>query len=144
MTVQLEIGFAQFELRCDFADWFELRGLRNCDITHHAIHTFHPIRAANYTAPSLTDNLLRTRCVEVIETELDTSRTVGSGRASRAGRIRAGGQPQKILENKKMNRTDLLETAAGYLAGITTGFAFVLLYVALATPVVETVEKLLA
>lgn len=43
-----------------------------------------------------------------------------------------------------MNRTELLETAAGYLAGITTGFAFVLLYVALATPVVETVEKLIA
>ena len=43
-----------------------------------------------------------------------------------------------------MSRTELMETAAGYVAGITTGFAFVLLYVALATPVVETVEKLIA
>ena len=43
-----------------------------------------------------------------------------------------------------MNRTELMESVAGYVAGITTGFAFVLLYVALATPVVETVEKLIA
>ncbi|HEY0306198.1 MAG TPA: hypothetical protein VGC44_14590 [Longimicrobiales bacterium] len=43
-----------------------------------------------------------------------------------------------------MNRTELLETAAGYAAGITTGLAFVLLYVLLATPVVETVQKFVA
>ncbi len=53
-------------------------------------------------------------------------------------------KPQKLLENKKMNRTELLETVAGYAAGITTGLAFVVLYVLLATPVVETVEKLIA
>lgn len=53
-------------------------------------------------------------------------------------------KPQKLLENKKMNRTELLETVAGYAAGITTGLAFVLLYVLLATPVVETVQKFIA
>jgi hypothetical protein len=48
------------------------------------------------------------------------------------------------MENKKMNRSELLETAAGYLAGITTGFAFVALYVALTAPVAETVVRLLS
>ena len=43
-----------------------------------------------------------------------------------------------------MNRTELFETAAGYVAGITTGFAFVVLYVAVTAPVAETVLKLLA
>ena len=43
-----------------------------------------------------------------------------------------------------MNRSELMESVAGYVAGITTGFAFVLLYVLLATPVVETVEKFIA
>ena len=43
-----------------------------------------------------------------------------------------------------MNRSEIMETVAGYIAGITTGFAFVALYVLLATPVVETLEKLIA
>lgn len=43
-----------------------------------------------------------------------------------------------------MNRSDLFETVAGYLAGITTGCAFIALYVALTAPVAETVVKLLA
>ncbi len=42
-----------------------------------------------------------------------------------------------------MNRSELIETVAGYLAGITTGCAFVALYVALATPVAETALKFL-
>jgi hypothetical protein len=43
-----------------------------------------------------------------------------------------------------MNRHELLEAAAGYVAGITTGLAFVVLYVALAAPVAETVQKLIS
>ncbi len=43
-----------------------------------------------------------------------------------------------------MNRTELLETAASAIAGITTGCAFVLLYVLLATPVAETVQEFVA
>lgn len=43
-----------------------------------------------------------------------------------------------------MNRSERLETAAGYLAGITTGLAFVALYVALSAPVVETVLKFIS
>ena len=54
------------------------------------------------------------------------------------------GQSLKLLEDKKMNRNELLETAAGYAAGITTGLAFILLYVALAAPVSETVQKLIS
>lgn len=40
-----------------------------------------------------------------------------------------------------MDRTELLENVAGWVAGITTGVLFIVLYVALATPVVETVQK---
>ena len=43
-----------------------------------------------------------------------------------------------------MNRYELLETAAGYAAGITTALAFILLYVALAAPVAETAQKLIS
>ena len=43
-----------------------------------------------------------------------------------------------------MNRTELFETAAGYVAGVTTGLAFVILYVALTAPVAETVLKFVA
>jgi hypothetical protein len=43
-----------------------------------------------------------------------------------------------------MNRTELFETAASYIAGISTGLAFVVLYVALSAPVTETVLKLIA
>jgi hypothetical protein len=74
----------------------------------------------------------------------------GMNRPYRQQRWQAGlediepAEPQKVLENKKMNRTELLETAAGYAAGITTGLAFILLYVLVATPVVETVQKFIA
>ena len=47
----------------------------------------------------------------------------------------------KHMENKKMDRTELLETAASWVAGIATGCAFVALYVALTAPVAETVLK---
>ena len=40
-----------------------------------------------------------------------------------------------------MNRTELLENVAGWVAGIATGVAFVVLYVALAGPVAETAMK---
>lgn len=50
----------------------------------------------------------------------------------------------KPLEDKKMKRYELLESAAGYAAGITTALAFILLYVALAAPVAETVQKLIS
>jgi len=43
-----------------------------------------------------------------------------------------------------MNRNELLEAVAGYAAGITTGLAFILLYVAVAAPVAETVQKLIS
>jgi hypothetical protein len=45
------------------------------------------------------------------------------------------------MENKKMDRTELLENVAGWVAGITTGVLFIVLYVALSAPVVETVQK---
>jgi hypothetical protein len=48
------------------------------------------------------------------------------------------------MENKKMNRSEVLETAASAIAGITTGIAFILLYVLLTAPVAETVQKLLS
>jgi hypothetical protein len=48
------------------------------------------------------------------------------------------------LEDKKMKRYELMESAAGYAAGVTTGLAFILLYVALAGPVAETVLKLVS
>ena len=54
------------------------------------------------------------------------------------------GQSLKPLEDKKMKRYELMETAAGYAAGVTTGLAFILLYVALAGPVAETVLKLVS
>jgi hypothetical protein len=91
-----------------------------------------------------TDNLFRGRCVEVIETERDTCPYDRQRLRGPPGRFPGRNQPQKILENKKMNRSELMESVAGYVAGITTGFAFVLLYVMLATPVVETVEKFIA
>lgn len=47
----------------------------------------------------------------------------------------------KHMENKKMDRTELLETAASWAAGIATGCAFVALYIALSAPVAETVLK---
>jgi hypothetical protein len=50
----------------------------------------------------------------------------------------------KLLELKKMDRTELLENVAGWVAGVVTGTAFIVLYVALATPVAETVQKFLA
>ena len=59
-------------------------------------------------------------------------------------KISGRGQPLKLLEDKKMNRHELWENVAGYVAGITTGLAFVVLYVALAAPVAETVQKLIA
>jgi hypothetical protein len=59
-------------------------------------------------------------------------------------KISSRAKPQKLLEIKKMNRIERLETAAGVVAGITTGFAFVLLFVLLATPVVETAQKFVA
>jgi hypothetical protein len=73
-----------------------------------------------------------------------SSRTGSRGRpADRLEGIEHG-KPLKLLEDKKMNRHELLEAAAGYVAGITTGLAFVVLYVALAAPVAETVQKLIS
>lgn len=43
-----------------------------------------------------------------------------------------------------MNRSQVLENVASAIAGITTGAAFVLLYVLLTAPVAETLEKLLS
>ena len=40
-----------------------------------------------------------------------------------------------------MDRTELLENVAGWVAGIATGILFVVLYVALSAPVVETAAK---
>jgi hypothetical protein len=48
------------------------------------------------------------------------------------------------MENKKMDRTELLENVAGWVAGITTGVLFVVLYVALSAPGVETIKKLVS
>jgi hypothetical protein len=50
----------------------------------------------------------------------------------------------KYMENKKMNRSELLENAAGAIAGITTGLVFVVLYVLLTAPVAETVQRLIS
>jgi hypothetical protein len=54
------------------------------------------------------------------------------------------GNRPKYMENKKMNRSELLETAASTIAGITTGLAFVVLYVMLTAPVSETVQRLIS
>ena len=43
-----------------------------------------------------------------------------------------------------MNRVEILENVAAWAGGIATGVAFVVLYVALATPVVETAIRLAA
>jgi hypothetical protein len=48
------------------------------------------------------------------------------------------------MENKKMNRSEALETAASTVAGILTGGAFIVLYVLLTAPVAETVQKLIS
>jgi hypothetical protein len=48
------------------------------------------------------------------------------------------------MEYKKMDRTELVENVAGWVAGITTGILFVVLYVALSAPVTETVLKFVA
>jgi hypothetical protein len=45
------------------------------------------------------------------------------------------------MEYKKMDRTELLENVAGWVAGITTGVVFIVLYVALSAPVAETLQK---
>jgi hypothetical protein len=50
----------------------------------------------------------------------------------------------KSMENKKMNRSELLENAASAIAGITTGLVFVVLYVLLTAPVSETVQRLIS
>jgi hypothetical protein len=50
----------------------------------------------------------------------------------------------KSMENKKMNRSELLENAASAIAGLTTGLAFVVLYVLLTAPVSETVQRLIS
>jgi hypothetical protein len=48
------------------------------------------------------------------------------------------------MEDKKMNRTEALETVASTIAGIITGGAFIILYVVLTAPVAETVQKLIS
>jgi hypothetical protein len=48
------------------------------------------------------------------------------------------------MENKKMNRSELLENAASAIAGLTTGLVFVVLYVLLTAPVSETVQRLIS
>jgi hypothetical protein len=144
LTKQLEIMVAELKLPGDVADRSQLRGLRDSDITHHAFHTFHAVRGANYTAPSFRDNLLRTHCVEAYETTRRKTSYRTQQRNRTGWKIPGPSEPQNILENKKMNRTELLETAASAIAGITTGCAFVLLYVLLATPVAETVQKFVA
>jgi hypothetical protein len=48
------------------------------------------------------------------------------------------------MEDKKMNRSEVLETVASTIAGIITGGAFILLYVLVTAPVSETVQKLIS